>query len=77
MTNLRIEFPEINLIPSGGINPQTDGEVIRSGAAAISGARNFLDRELVEQHGLGWITDRTAEYIRIVANARAEAPPLP
>ena len=56
MTNLRMVFPEILLIPSGGITPDTAGEFIRCGASAISGARNFMDRQMVELHGLKWIT---------------------
>jgi 2-dehydro-3-deoxyphosphogluconate aldolase/(4S)-4-hydroxy-2-oxoglutarate aldolase len=77
LTNLRMVFPEVNLIPSGGISPETAGEFIRCGACAISGARNFFDREMVERHGLGWITARIRQYIQIVAEARASAKPLP
>ncbi|MEK6411125.1 MAG: hypothetical protein AABN34_29740, partial [Acidobacteriota bacterium] len=57
----------ISLIPSGGIGPETAGEFIRCGACAISGARNFMDPEMVERHGLGWIRARTEQYIAIVA----------
>ncbi len=77
MTNLRMVFPEISLIPSGGIGLETAGEFIRCGACAISGARNFMDPEMVERHGLDWIRARTEQYIAIVAKARAEAAPLP
>lgn len=77
MTNLRMVFPEVNLIPSGGIGPETAGEYIRCGACAISGARNFFDREMVRERGLGWIAEQTSRYIRIVAEARAAAKPLP
>jgi 2-dehydro-3-deoxyphosphogluconate aldolase/(4S)-4-hydroxy-2-oxoglutarate aldolase len=77
MTNLRMVFPEANLIPSGGISKETAGQYIQCGAAAVSGARNFFHREMVEREGLGWIKQQTAEYIRIVAEARAAAKPLP
>jgi 2-dehydro-3-deoxyphosphogluconate aldolase/(4S)-4-hydroxy-2-oxoglutarate aldolase len=77
MTNLKMVFPEAELIPSGGISPETAGEFIRCGASAISGARNFTDPAEVERNGLGWITERTAYYIALVAQAKASAPPLP
>ena len=77
MTNLKMVFPEVNLIPSGGINLENAGEFIRCGACAISGARNFFDLEMVKQHGLKWITERIAQYIKIVAEAKAKAKPLP
>jgi 2-dehydro-3-deoxyphosphogluconate aldolase/(4S)-4-hydroxy-2-oxoglutarate aldolase len=77
MTNLKMVFPEVNLIPSGGITPESAGEYIRCGASAISGARNFFDVEQVAQHGAGWVTEQAQRYIRIVAEARASAYPLP
>lgn len=77
MTNLKMVFPEVNLIPSGGVSPDNAAEFIRCGACAISGARNFFDYEAVREHGAGWVTRQVALYIDIVAEARANAPPLP
>ncbi len=77
MTNLRMVYPEVRLIPSGGISLENAGDFIRSGASAVSGARNFFDRGAVEREGLDWITRQVAAYIHIVADARATAPPLP
>ena len=54
-----------------------DNSFIRRGACAIPGSRNFLDRASVEEHGLNWITERIAQYFRIVAEAKASAFPLP
>jgi 2-dehydro-3-deoxyphosphogluconate aldolase / (4S)-4-hydroxy-2-oxoglutarate aldolase len=77
MTNLRMVYPEVNLIPSGGISMESGGEYIRCGACAISGARNFFDAEQVAQQGMGWITEQARKYIQIVAEAKATAYPLP
>jgi 2-dehydro-3-deoxyphosphogluconate aldolase / (4S)-4-hydroxy-2-oxoglutarate aldolase len=77
MTNLRMVYPEINLIPSGGISLDNAADFIRSGASAISGARNFFNREAVAREGLAWITDQVATYIDLVAQAKATAEPLP
>lgn len=77
MTNLRMVYPELNLIPSGGINLETAGEFIRCGACAISGARNFFDYEQVKIHGLKWITEQVSKYIGLVAEARKNMPELP
>lgn len=77
MTNLKMVFPQVDLIPSGGISLENAGSFIKQGACAISGARNFFDREMVEREGVGWITRQVARYIDIVGKARAEAEPLP
>ncbi len=77
MTNLKMVYPEVNLIPSGGIDLVSGPEFIRCGACAISGARNFYDAEQVAQHGVGWITQQAQKYIQLVAEAKATAYPLP
>ena len=38
MTNLRMVYPEINLIPSGGISLDNAADFIKNGASAVSGA---------------------------------------
>jgi 2-dehydro-3-deoxyphosphogluconate aldolase/(4S)-4-hydroxy-2-oxoglutarate aldolase len=77
MTNLRMVYPEVNLIPSGGVSLDNAAEFIRFGACAVSGARNVFDREMVAQEGLPWITRQVAAYIEIVARAKEAARPLP
>lgn len=77
MTNLKMVYPEVSLVPSGGIGLENAADFIRSGACAVSGARNFFDREMVAREGAGWITRQVATYIEIVARAKEAAGPLP
>jgi hypothetical protein len=42
MTNLRMVYPEVNFIPSGGISVETAAEFRRCGTCAVSRARNFF-----------------------------------
>lgn len=77
MTNLKMVYPEINLIPSGGVGLDNAADFIRCGACAISGARNFFDYEQVQEHGLKWITEQAQKYIKLVADAKESMPPLP
>lgn len=77
MTNLKMVYPEVSLVPSGGLSLENAGEFIRCGASAVSGARNFFDYEMVKAHGPQWITEQCNKYIQIVAEARKAMPPLP
>jgi 2-dehydro-3-deoxyphosphogluconate aldolase/(4S)-4-hydroxy-2-oxoglutarate aldolase len=77
MTNLRMVFPEVNLIPSGGVNLETAAEFIRYGACAVSGARTFMDRDKIAAEGIGWITGQVARYVEIVRKAKENLPELP
>lgn len=77
MTNLKMVFPEVNLIPSGGINENNAAEFIRCGACAVSGARTFMNFEMIEKEGLGWITKQVAKFVDIVAEAKKDLPDIP
>lgn len=77
MTNLKIVYPDVSLIPSGGISVESAGKFIRCEASAISGARNFYDESEVAQHGIAWLKAQAQRYLAIAAEARASAYPLP
>ncbi len=77
MTNLRMVFPEVNLIPSGGISLQNAADFIRCGACAVSGARTFMDPEKVAAEGIGWITGQVARFMEVVRKAKEDLPELP
>ncbi len=77
MTNLRMVFPEVNLIPSGGITLQNAAEFIRCGACAVSGARTFMDHDKIAAEGIGWITGQVASFVEVVRKAKENLPELP
>jgi 2-dehydro-3-deoxyphosphogluconate aldolase/(4S)-4-hydroxy-2-oxoglutarate aldolase len=77
MTNLKMVFLGINLIPSGGVTPDNAADFIKCGACAVSGARTFMDREKISTEGIGWITKQVARFIRIIKEAKKDLPELP
>ena len=70
MTNLKMVFPEVNLIPSGGITDENCGEFIKCGACAVSGARTFMNFEMIEKEGVEWITKQVKKFSDIVSEAK-------
>lgn len=77
MTNLKMVFPEVNLIPSGGITPENAADFIRCGACAVSGARTFMDHERIAKEGLGCVTEQVRKFIDIIAQAKRNVPVIP
>lgn len=77
MANLKMVFPNLDLIPSGGITPENAAEFIRCGACAVSGARTFMDRDKIGKEGIGWITKQVAKFIEIIKEAKKDLPELP
>ena len=77
MTNLKMVFPEVNLIPSGGITPDNAADFIRCGACAVSGARTFMDFDKIEKEGLSSITRQVETFINIIREAKKDLPIIP
>ena len=77
MTNLKMVFPDVNLIPSGGITPDNAAEFIKCGACAVSGARTFMDFEKIEREGLVSVTNQVKKFIDLIAEAKKDLPIIP
>ncbi len=71
ITNIKMVFTEINIIPSGGINPENAAEFIKCGACAVSGARTFMDTDKISEEGIGWITKQVSGFIKIIKEAKS------
>jgi 2-dehydro-3-deoxyphosphogluconate aldolase/(4S)-4-hydroxy-2-oxoglutarate aldolase len=67
---IRAPFPDIRLVPTGGVNPENAREYILAGAVAVG-----MGGELVDK---GWVREgafhRIAERTRIVLEALAASP---
>lgn len=63
-------IPEVDLIPSGGINLTNAADFIKCGACAVSGARTFMDIEKIKQYGIEWITRQVSSFISVIAEAK-------
>ena len=72
MTNLKMVFPDVNLIPSGGITPDNAADFIKCGACAVSGARTFMDFDKIEKEGLVSVTNQVRKFINIIAEAKKD-----
>lgn len=77
MTNLKMVFPDVNLIPSGGITPDNAADFIRCGACAVSGARTFMDFEKIKSEGMISITNQVSKFIKIISEAKKDLPVIP
>ena len=77
LPNLKMVYPDVNLIPSGGVTEKNCAEFIRCGACAVSGARTFMDFEKIEKEGIGWISKQVRTFIDLIAEAKKDLPIIP
>jgi 2-dehydro-3-deoxyphosphogluconate aldolase / (4S)-4-hydroxy-2-oxoglutarate aldolase len=63
-------LPQIDLIPTGGVNLENAGEFIRAGASAIAVGSNLIDKEAMAREDWQVIRDTARKYVEAVQDAR-------
>src|SRR5215470_17256441 len=69
---LKGPFPQIEMIPTGGVNLETIGDFLKAGAAACGVGGELVDNKLVTTGRFEVIEERARQYLAAVAKARAE-----
>jgi 2-dehydro-3-deoxyphosphogluconate aldolase / (4S)-4-hydroxy-2-oxoglutarate aldolase len=68
---LKGPFPQIELIPTGGVNLETTPEFIKAGAAAVAVGSELVDIKLLREGKQEAITGNARRYVEAVRAARA------
>jgi len=69
---LKGPFPQIETIPTGGVNLETIGEFLKAGACAVGVGGELVDLKLIQEGRFDAITERARQFLAAVAKARAE-----
>lgn len=72
---LKGPFPQIEMIPTGGVNLETIGEFLKAGACAVGVGGELLDATLIQQGRFDAIAERARQFLAAIAKARAEMGP--
>lgn len=70
---LKAPFPQIQMIPTGGVNLLTVGDFLKAGACAVAVGSELVDTPTVEQGRFDVIEERARQYLAAVASARQPA----
>lgn len=70
LKTLKILFPHIEIMPTGGVSLNTAADFIKAGAIAVGVGADLVDLEAVRQNNTNLIAERAKQYLEIVANAR-------
>src|SRR5450432_1009188 len=69
---LKGPFPQIEMIPTGGVNLETAGDFRKAGACAVAVGGELVDAKTIREGRYDLIDDRARQYLAVVAKARAE-----
>jgi 2-dehydro-3-deoxyphosphogluconate aldolase/(4S)-4-hydroxy-2-oxoglutarate aldolase len=70
---LKAPLPQIDLVPTGGVNLKTAGDFIRAGAAALGVGSDLVDLAALRRGEASVLTERSRQFVEVVREARASA----
>src|ERR1700724_2998472 len=66
---LKGPFPQIEMIPTGGVNLETAGDFLKAGACAVAVGGELVDAKLIREGRFDLIEERTRQYLAVIAKA--------
>jgi 2-dehydro-3-deoxyphosphogluconate aldolase/(4S)-4-hydroxy-2-oxoglutarate aldolase len=72
LKSLKAPLPQVQLVPTGGVNLQTAKDFIKAGAAALGVGADLVDLQALRRGEAETITERARKFLSLVAEARAE-----
>jgi len=70
---LKGPFPQIEMVPTGGVNLETVGDFIKAGACAVGVGSELVDNKILKEGRYDVITERARQFVAAIAKARAVA----
>jgi 2-dehydro-3-deoxyphosphogluconate aldolase/(4S)-4-hydroxy-2-oxoglutarate aldolase len=68
--NLKGPFPQIDLIPTGGVSLKTAADFIKAGAVALGVGTDLVDTKALREGNAQLLTERARQFVQIVKEAR-------
>jgi 2-dehydro-3-deoxyphosphogluconate aldolase/(4S)-4-hydroxy-2-oxoglutarate aldolase len=70
--SLKGPFPQIEMIPTGGVNLETAGEFLKAGACAVAVGGELVDAKHIREDRYDRIEELARQYLAVIAKTRAE-----
>lgn len=68
--NLLAPLPMLQIIPTGGVTPQTAGSFIQAGCVALAAGSSLVSKEILKNKDWKKLTAAAAEFVEAVKKAR-------
>ncbi len=69
---LKGPLPQVEMVPTGGVNLETAGEFLKAGACAVAVGGELVDPKLIKSGQYDEMTKLAQQYLAAIAKARAE-----
>lgn len=68
--NLKGPFPQVKIIPTGGVSLTTAADFIKAGASALGVGTDLVDVKAIREGNADIVTERARQFVEIVRSAR-------
>ncbi len=69
---LKAPFPQIEMIPTGGVNLDTTADFLKAGAAAVAVGSELVDAKTVAAGAYDVFTERAQQFLDVIRKAREQ-----
>ncbi|MCC7157600.1 MAG: bifunctional 4-hydroxy-2-oxoglutarate aldolase/2-dehydro-3-deoxy-phosphogluconate aldolase [Bryobacterales bacterium] len=69
---LKGPFPQIEMIPTGGVSLTTAGDFLKAGSCAVAVGGELVDAKTIKENKYEVFTGRSRQFLEVIARARAE-----
>jgi 2-dehydro-3-deoxyphosphogluconate aldolase/(4S)-4-hydroxy-2-oxoglutarate aldolase len=69
---LKGPFPQIEMIPTGGVSLATAADFLKAGACAVAVGGELVDAKSIKAGAYETFTERARQFLEVVAKARAD-----
>jgi len=67
---VKAPLPQVDMIPTGGVDIGTAADFIRAGAAAVGVGSALIDKQIVAAGRWERLAEKTAEFMQVIGEAR-------
>ena len=67
---VKAPLPQIDLIPTGGVDIKTAPEFIKAGATAVGAGSSLVDKKLIKEENYSALAQRTKDFLKVIRDAR-------
>jgi 2-dehydro-3-deoxyphosphogluconate aldolase/(4S)-4-hydroxy-2-oxoglutarate aldolase len=69
---LKGPLPQIEMVPTGGVNLETAGDFLKAGACAVAVGSELVDAQSIREGRFDLIEEKARQYLAAIARARSE-----
>jgi len=69
---IKAPLPQLEIIPTGGVDLNTAGEFIKAGCAAVAAGSSFVSKEILKTQDWPKLIETARKFVEVIARARGK-----